>query len=252
MRSRHRRLIFDINVIRWYIDCFLRKSARRPGSRHSILTSDLSGESIIFNALPITFWSSRANTATTHLQFLLLNKMNWRDASLRTNLCSNIKGFGGETISDYAIAWTSFQRRWNSVVSIDRFSTNFMDSLFILWELYQWQPHYSRESVVLGLHQVCSAVTLDTAIYTVTAVSGTSTPSILLTASWTFRNQPNYLCLILIYLYLCPPSLSWAYPGPCATGEHHWKVMTIWPAHGSNLSRWGALWTILAIPYSVQ
>jgi len=78
-----------------------------------------------------------------------------------------------------------------------------MDSLFVLWELYQWQ----RESVVLGLHQVCTAVTLDTAIYTVTAVSGTSTPSTLLTASWTFRNQPNDLCLILIYLYLCPPSL---------------------------------------------
>ena len=62
-------------------------------------------------------------------------------------------------------------------------------------------------------------------------------------------------------IHLCPTSWSlstpvfvpcWAYPRPCAMRQHHLKVVTVRPAHGSNLSRWGALYTILIIPYSVQ
>jgi len=50
----------------------------------------------------------------------------------------------------------------------------------------------------------------------------------------------------MIHIYPCVYALS------CAARQHHLKVVTVRPAHGSNLSRWGALYTILIIPYSVQ
>jgi len=44
----------------------------------------------------------------------------------------------------------------------------------------------------------------DTVIYMITPASGTPQhPINLLTAPWTFRNQPNDLCLILIYTCIC-------------------------------------------------